>query len=231
VASHQSSQTELGINNIGPFPLSPGADDEGRTRVSAVRLFQEWTERSSQHVLAARSQFSLGLDVLGATVNDDAPDSRFFAWRGEGQWVRLLAEDTLLLLRSEVQLASQPLLPIEQIGIGGQRTVRGYRQDALLTDNGVLASAEVRVPIVRIPEIDGILQVAPFIAIGAGWNIGSSDPNQNILVGTGLGLVWQMGNNLSARLDWGVPLVSIESERRSWQENGLYFSIIYTPSF
>ena len=38
-ASHQRSQTALGIGDIGPFPLSPGADEAGRTRVSALRFF------------------------------------------------------------------------------------------------------------------------------------------------------------------------------------------------
>jgi hemolysin activation/secretion protein len=110
--SHQRSQTFLSLDDIGPFPLTgpfplaPGADDEGRTRVSALRFIQEWTKRSNQEVLALRSQFSLGLNVLGATINDDGePDSRFLAWRGQGQWARLLARDTLLLVKTDVQLS------------------------------------------------------------------------------------------------------------------------------
>lgn len=231
VASRQESQTELGIDDIGPFPLSPGADEEGRTRVSALRFFQEWTRRSSQEVLAARSQFSLGLDWVDATVNDDAPDSRFFAWRGQGQWVRLLARDSLLLLRTDAQLTGDSLVSLEQFGVGGIDTVRGYRQDTLLTDNGALFSAEVRLPILRVPEVDGLLQVVPFFDAGVGWNVDIEDPDPNVLLGTGLGLLWQMGENFSARIDWGIPLIEIESEDRTWQENGIYFSVIYSPSF
>ncbi|MEM9768388.1 MAG: hypothetical protein AAF892_10985 [Cyanobacteria bacterium P01_D01_bin.71] len=40
-ASHQRSQTFVGLGDIGPFPLSSGTDDEGRTRVSTLRFFQE----------------------------------------------------------------------------------------------------------------------------------------------------------------------------------------------
>ncbi|HEY9639026.1 MAG TPA: ShlB/FhaC/HecB family hemolysin secretion/activation protein, partial [Coleofasciculaceae cyanobacterium] len=116
-----------------PFP-SLGADEEGRTRISALQFFQEWTKRSSSYVLAARSQFSLGLNLLNSTISDSGPDSRFFAWRGQGQWVRLLAPDTLLLLRADAQIANTALLPLEQFSLGGQDTVRGYRQDFLLTD-------------------------------------------------------------------------------------------------
>jgi hemolysin activation/secretion protein len=230
VASRQESQTELGFNDIGPFPLSPGADEEGRTRVSAVRFFQEWTQRSSRQVVAARSQFSLGLDLLDSTINDDAPDSRFLSWRGQGQWVRLLAPDTLLLVRGDVQLADGALLPLEQFGLGGQQSVRGYRQDALLTDNGALLSAELRVPIVRVPEWQGLLQLSPFIDVGTAWNSGDSpDPEPNTLVGAGIGLLWRQGDNFLARIDWGIPLVSVDSSGSSLQENGLYFSLVYSP--
>jgi hemolysin activation/secretion protein len=229
-ASRQESQTELGFNNIGPFPLSPGADDQGRTRISAVRLSQEWTQRSSQQVIAARSQFSVGLDLLDATINSDAPDSRFFAWRGQGQWVRLLAPDTLLLVRGDVQLADGTLVPLEQFGLGGQLSVRGYRQDALLTDNGALFSAELRLPIARIPQWQGLLQLAPFMDVGTAWNSGDSpNPDPNTLVGVGIGLVGRLGDRVSARFDWGIPLVSIDDNKRTWQENGLYFSLVYSP--
>ncbi|MGF1989425.1 MAG: ShlB/FhaC/HecB family hemolysin secretion/activation protein [Nostoc sp. ZfuVER08] len=227
-ASHQASQTFLGYNDIGAFPLAVGADNQGRTRVSAIRFFQEWTQRSGQQVIAARSQFSLGLGILGATINQDEPDSRFFSWRGQAQWLRQLAPDILVLLQADMQLADRKLLGLEQFGIGGQTTVRGYRQDQLLTDNGVQATAEIRLPILRVPQ--GVLQFTPFADIGTGWNNGGSNPRNNTLIGTGIGLLWRQGNNFTARFDWGIPLTSVNSQNdKTWQENGLYFSVIYTP--
>ncbi|MDZ7970371.1 MAG: ShlB/FhaC/HecB family hemolysin secretion/activation protein [Nostoc sp. DedSLP03] len=217
----------------GGFPpslLSPGADEEGRTRVSALRFFQEWTSRNSREVIALRSQFSLGIDVLNATVNQDAPDSRFFAWQGQAQWARLLAPETLLLLRLNTQLASTTLLPIEQFGLGGQDSIRGYRQDYLLTDNGTFVSAEVQVPILRLPQINSILQVIPFVDFGVGWNSsGKENPERNTLAAVGLGLRWAQGDRFTVRLDWGIPLVSVNSNERTLQENGLYFSLLYNP--
>ncbi len=212
-----------------PFP-SPGADEDGRTRVSALRFFQEWTKRNARQVIAVRSQFNLGVDIFNASVSDDAPDSRFLSWRGQAQWVQLLAPDTLFLLRGDIQLADQELLPVEQFGLGGQGSVRGYRQDVRLTDNGAFASAEVRLPILRIPEWEGVLQVTPFIDVGTTWNSGNSeDLDPSSLVGLGLGLQWQQGDRITARLDWGIPLIDIDSTERTWQENGLYFSIIINP--
>jgi hemolysin activation/secretion protein len=226
-ATRQESKTTL--LDI-PIALSPGADEQGRTRISALRFFQEWTKRTSREVLAARSQFSLGIGLLNATINDEPPDSRFFSWRGQVQWVRLLAADTLLLLRGDVQLADRALVPLEQIGLGGQDTIRGYRQDVLLTDNGALASAELRVPVLRLPKLNTLVQLAPFIDVGTAWNqSGRPDPDPSVLASIGLGLRLQVSRRLTVRLDYGIPLVSVSSSKRTWQENGFYFSIVGNP--
>jgi hemolysin activation/secretion protein len=210
------------------YPLSPGANEQGETRISAIRFFQEWINRGSKEVLALRSQFSLGIDALDATINEKPPDSRFFAWRGQAQYLRLLAPDTILLLRSDIQLANQALVPIEQFGLGGIDSVRGYRQDALLSDNGLFASAELRVPIVRIPEWNSILQVAPFIEVGTTWNSsGRANPDPNTLASAGLGLLWKTGDKFTARLDWGIPFIDLGLSKDTLQENGLYFTFEY----
>ncbi|KAM3099200.1 ShlB/FhaC/HecB family hemolysin secretion/activation protein [Phormidesmis sp. 146-12] len=225
-ATRRESKATLLDGEI-PFPAL-GADDEGETKLTALRFFQEWTQRSSRSVFAVRSQFSLGLNALGSTINETAPDSRFLAWRGQAQWVRLLAPDTLLLVRSDLQLADRTLLPFEQFGLGGQDSVRGYRQDALLTDNGLFASAEVRVPIFRAPRSNLLLQLTPFVDFGTGWNrSGRPNPEDRTLASAGLGLRLQAGDRFTARLDWGIPLLSISGEKRTLQEDGVYFSVSY----
>ncbi|MEH2199954.1 ShlB/FhaC/HecB family hemolysin secretion/activation protein [Nostoc sp.] len=225
-------ESEASYSPLGeqlPFP-GLGADEQGRTKVSAFRFFQEWTSRNSRQVIALRSQFSLGIDVLNPTINQNAPDGRFFAWQGQAQWIRLLAPQTLLLLRLNTQLASRTLLPLEQFGLGGQDSIRGYRQDYLLTDNGTFVSAEVQVPILRLPQIDSTLQVVPFADFGIGWNSSSREnPNHNTLAAVGLGLRWTQGDRFTVRLDWGIPLISVDSNDRTLQENGLYFSLLYNP--
>ncbi|MEE3718165.1 ShlB/FhaC/HecB family hemolysin secretion/activation protein [Tumidithrix elongata RA019] len=212
-----------------PFPLSAGADNNGSTRVSILSFFQEFTERESRSVLALRSQLNIGFGgVLGSTVNSAFPDSRFVSWRGQAQYVNLLAPSTLLLFRGDLQLSDRPLVPLQQIGFGGQDTLRGYRQDLLLGDNGVALTAELRIPVMRIPEIDGLLQIAPFIDTAMVWtSSGGENPAQNLLVGTGFGLRWQMGNRMTALFNYGIPLMSVPNTRNTWQENGIYFSLIY----
>ncbi|KAB8315789.1 ShlB/FhaC/HecB family hemolysin secretion/activation protein [Tolypothrix campylonemoides VB511288] len=222
-ATRRESEASL-LNGEIPFAAF-GADEEGKTQVTALRFFQDWTSRNSQQVFALRSQFSFGLDAFDS--------NSFFAWRGQAQWVRLLARDTLLLLRADVQFADRAVVPFEQFGLGGLESVRGYRQDALLTDNGIFASAEVRIPIVRFSERNNFLQVTPFFDVGTGWNRSgretspSSELDSNTLVSVGLGLRLQLENILTARLDWGIPIISIPGDKDTWQENGLYFSIIF----
>ncbi len=216
------------LNGQIPFPAI-GADEEGRTGVTALRFFQEWTQRDSRQVFAARSQFSIGLDALNSTINSASPDSSFYAWRGQAQWVRLLARDTLMLIRGDLQIADRPLVPLEQFGLGGLQSVRGYRQDALLTDNGFFASAEVRLPIWRQTRSQALLQVVPFVDVGTAWNRGNSqNVETNTLLSTGLGLRLQLGSQLNAQFDWGIPLITLDSRKSTWQENGLYFSIVYS---
>ncbi|MEL6786525.1 MAG: ShlB/FhaC/HecB family hemolysin secretion/activation protein [Cyanobacteria bacterium J06607_15] len=208
------------------FQLSRGANEDGETRISAVRLFQEFVNRNDKEVLAFRSQFSLGVDALNSTINDDGePDSTFVSWRGQSQWVRRLREDFLFLLRGDAQFSGGSLVPLEQFRIGGVNSARGYRQDLSLGDNGLFASAELRIPVLRFQRFDGLIQVAPFFDVGTVWNSGDVEVTNATLPAVGVGLNLSLGTNFNARLDWGIPLTSVESEDNSLQEDGIYFSL------
>jgi hemolysin activation/secretion protein len=234
-ASRNENQTFLEGKE---FPIATGADREGRTRVSALRFAQELVLQGRRQVFAARSQFSWGLDALDATINNNGdPDSRFFTWRGQLYWVYLFGLNTgnlqtapSISIRTDFQLADRPLLSAEQVGLGGFGSIRGYRQDALLTDNGILATAEFRLPIATIPKWQTSVLLVPFIDIGTGWNSGDvKQPDPSTLASVGLGLQLVTSKNFSARIDWGIPLVNLDSSKRTWQENGIYFSLEYNP--
>jgi hemolysin activation/secretion protein len=222
-ASHERSFTYLLDNS---FALS-AASDQGVTKITTASFFQQWSTRGEEYIFAARSEFRFGLDWLDATDNETLPDSEFFTWHAQVQWLRSLGEDTLFLVRSDIQLATDPLLSSEQFGLGGLNSIRGYREDTLLTDSGVLVSAEVQLPVVRFSE-SSVLQVVPFFDIGTGWNVDANNPDPDTLVGTGLGLRWE-SNALIGRIDWGIPLVDSDRDRDSLQEKGIYFSLQWKP--
>ncbi|BAY29812.1 surface antigen D15 domain-containing protein [Nostoc carneum NIES-2107] len=150
----------------------------------------------------------------------------FVSWQGQAQWTRILAKDTLLLVRANAQLAYQTLVPSEQFILGGKG---GYLQDSLLTDNGIFASAEVQLPVMAVFRGKGLIQVIPFVDFGTGWNSScQTNPSPNTMASVGLGLQWQQ-DRVTARLDWGIPLISVNSQYGTGLENALYFSVQYNP--
>lgn len=216
-----------------PEQISRGAETDGETHISALRFFQEYTIRDAKQVFALFSQFSLGIDAFDATTNDgDTPDSQFFAWRGQAQYLRLLTPDITLLIRSDLQVSDSSLVVTEQFSVGGVFSVRGYPQNAALRDNGWFNSAEIRATILRIPEWETSLQLTPFLDFGTVWNTDSFDSDfdtTNTLVSTGIGLRLQVSDYFAARLDWGIPLIDLEIDGDSLQENGVYFSLELQP--
>ncbi|MGL5081886.1 MAG: ShlB/FhaC/HecB family hemolysin secretion/activation protein [Microcoleaceae cyanobacterium] len=226
LARRESDTAIAGVN----APLSRGADAEGKTRLSIVRLSQDYVNRTAAQVFAVRSQFSFGVGLLDATLNGNQPDSEYFAWRGQAQWLRALAPDTLLLVRSDIQLSTEELVPLEQIGLGGFETVRGYRQDLLLRDNALFASAELRYPILKTSDNKSILHLTPFVDFGQAWSNDSDfELEPRTLLSMGLGLRWQYTDQLIIRADWGIPLLEVDDRDRTLQEQGLYFSVEWWP--
>ena len=227
--SRQANETTV---ENQPVQLSPGSDVNGKTKISAIRLFQDWTRRSRRQVFAMRSQFSVGLDALDSTINEDEPDSRFFTWRGQAQWLRQINSNSNinLLLRSDIQLSTTALVPLEQFSLGGINTVRGYRQDVLLGDNGILLSGEVRIPVYRWSERQNNIFLIPFIDFGTVWSQNRLvNQEEDTLFSVGLGVQLTISDHLRARVDWGIPLIEVRDTNRTLQENGIYFSLEYLP--
>lgn len=210
-----------------PFSFSLGPE-EGRSQVSAVRFYQDWVKRSQSRVLAARSQFSVGVDLFDATINDSGIDGRFFSWLGQFQWIEQVSPRFLMLTRVGAQLTPDALLPIERFSLGGIGTVRGYSQNQLVADNAITGSLEARIPVTKDPNT---VQITPFLEAGLGWNNQIADPDPSFLAGLGLGVRWAVNPDLSIRVDYGIPLVDADDTGDSLQENGLYFLLDYRPSF
>jgi hemolysin activation/secretion protein len=219
----ESSSTLLGI----PFPLSAGADSNGSTRVAVLRAFQEYSLRDSDgRAIGVKSQFNFGLGAFGSSISSDAsPDSRFASWQLQALLIRELIPGTNFIIRVNSQLALQPLVSSEQFSVGGYYNVRSYRKDTQQTDNGISYSVDVPIAIARLPDNSNIIQIVPFFDAGIGWNTtGDKYPSRGIYA-LGLGLQWKKGNDLTARIDYGIPLERTRSDGKSFQDNGLYFTV------
>ncbi len=221
-AALRQSNTELlgeEINEVG-----------GRTRVFAYRVFQELLWRGGDQVLAARSTTSIGSLGLGATRShaDSVPDSQFVSWLAQLQFLKRFGWwNVELLLRGDVQLSEDPLLSIEQYAVGGHASVRGYRENQLVRDQGFSASVELRLPFFRDP-IDGrtILQVAPFFDIGGGWQRSrGARSDYTELQSAGIALRLQPWRAVRAELIWAERLKDVDRPE-GLQGDGIQFRVV-----
>lgn len=216
----ESSTTLLGV----PFSFSPGAED-GETRLTVARLTQEWLDQQIESVLAARSMFSFGLDALDATVSGADEDGRFVAWLGQLQWARRLGERNQVILRSALQLADEPLPSLERFATGGLYTVRGYRENQQVTDEGFNASLEFRVPIWISRDGRQRFQFAPFYDYGAVWNHNRPTPEPRHLSGAGAGVLWNIGRTVDAALYFAHAFAEFKNASDDIQDDGIHFSV------
>jgi hemolysin activation/secretion protein len=220
-----------------PFSFYPGVEN-GESKVTALRFSQEWTYRTQREVVAARSRFSFGIDALEATTHSShsVPDGKFLAWLGQFQWARAFKTwDMQLLFRTDAQITNQPLLPLEQIAVGGRYTVRGYRENLLVRDQAFIASVELRIPIVRNAPWAEDLQLVPFSDYGYAKNrdLPSLDPRS--IYSVGLGLRWGvplMKSPAALKLDfefyWGYALKDVSPPDHNIQDEGIHFQIAVT---
>lgn len=131
-------------------------------------------------------------------------------------------DQTQWMLKSNVQLASTSLLGVAKASLGGASTVRGYRENTISRDNGLLISAQWLT--------QGWVQGLNFIFFtdyGMGWNK-SDEKDQEHLLSIGSGFSWVGIKKLYAELMLGVPLINRSNENNNLQDYGLHFSVQYS---
>lgn len=221
-----------------PFSFSSGSIN-GVSKSSVLRLGLEWLERKPDRVLFASGQVNLGLKEHQQGVRSDLPDGHFISWFSRFQWVqRLPVLDARLIVKQDMQFSNRALLTLDKIGIGGASTVRGYRENFLVKDNGIVNSIELLFP---LPEftyaltndyvIENTIQLALFTDLGWGHDL-NTDKNideKNFIHSAGLGLRWQANDRLQSRLYWSKAFNRPDQDNNdSLQDEGIHFSLDLT---
>jgi hemolysin activation/secretion protein len=239
--THADSKTYLGGF---PFAFPPSLEE---SRSTVLSLSQEWVERSRERVFAAYSSFDFGLNWLDAAdrrgeigIDGQAvavsqrPDGLFLAWTGQLQWMEKLALwESEILARLDLRWANDTLMAQNRFSIGGSSSVRGYRENSLIRDGGLVAGLEWRIPLVRLPlpgisttEVDGLLHLVPFVDYGYGWNANGEAPEPQDIASVGLGLRWNPSPEIRTELFWGHPLRDLPVVgERDLQDDGVHFSL------
>ena len=217
-----------------PYSFSPGVQD-GKTDVSVLRFSQDFVTRGKHQVIAAHSCFGFGLDIWDSTRNNDDPDGTFSTWLGQFQWLwQSKWLNSQLLFKTDLSLSRDPLLPLEKFSIGGATSVRGYPENYLTRDNGLVSTIEWRIPIARLgfPGMsknnqDGVIQIAPFFDYGQGWNTKTHTPSPWDISSAGIGIRWRINPKSLVELYWGKALRNLESyeDKSDLQSNGFHFNI------
>lgn len=154
------------------------------------------------------------------TSNND--DETFQTQRGEASaeyvYARSRIERTIdlpgswtLLGRVEGQLSNANLLASETLGAGGFDTVRGFEQRIARGDNGIITSLELRTPPVSFAKWSGFYNVRDAM-VGLVFFDYAYLSNENLLPdeidsislgSVGVGIRYQVDDNLTVRLDYG----------------------------
>ncbi|MGB5606835.1 MAG: ShlB/FhaC/HecB family hemolysin secretion/activation protein [Gammaproteobacteria bacterium] len=217
----RKSETQL----LGePFSFSPGAEN-GEVKLTIMRFTQEWLDRYRRRVLAVRSTFSFGLDALGATVNGNDGDGKFVSWLGQFQWAQRLGERNQVILRADAQFANDALPSLEQFAAGGLHTVRGYRENRQVTDQGFIASLEFRFPVWTSKDGRNSIQIAPFYDYAAVRNRSRPTPGPRNFSSPGVGILGDFANRVHAGLYYGHALQDFDDPDDDIQDDGFHFTV------
>ncbi len=211
-----------------PFSFIPGLQS-GKNQITVVRVNQEYIERWERFVLAFRSTFSVGQNLFGSTIQKSHlnPDSEYFAWLGQtrGLW-HFPAIKSDLVLKGTVQISDDPLLPLERIAVGGRHTVRGYRENQLVRDNGYAGSAEVHIRLLGSNQSKYRFDLVPFFDYGAAWNHTDSTPTKQStqhIYSTGVGFRFR-AHRFNGEFFWARRLANgIVRQHGELQDQGIHF--------
>jgi len=225
------------------FSFTPESED-GRTKLRVLRIGGELAFRDRTQVLAVRALGSAGLDVWNATRReghlpngDGIPDGRFFAALVQAQWARrfelpfaprgLLGSGLESLLSLSAQLATSPMPAAEQLAVGGLHSVRGYRENQLVRDSGVVGSAELRWAVLARADGSPILQIVPFADAASAWNVRRATPDPRWLAGVGAGVRWNVWRGIWAEAWWAARLRDVDvPPERDLQDEGVHLRLV-----
>ena len=220
-----------------PFSFAPGAVN-GRTEYAALRLVGDYVVRNVDRVFAISATGSLGLYGTGSDVPGvGVPSEHFKVVLAQVNYARRLTPGGLeVRARVYGQWAGGLLYSGERLSAGGESTVRGYRENLLLADRGVVGSVELARP-VRLSRRQeamrgfdwGAFTVSAFVDGALLRNAKLPQPEHEIysLGGT---LAWTPSDAVSARVTYGYALKDVESAgRRDIQDRGLQFRLTIHP--
>lgn len=181
-----------------------------RDRLTTAELGWYGNARLAGGTIRVSGGVTRGLDMLGATRAGDALASRddadgtFTALALFADWTRPISGLFGMRLAVRSQFAGEPLLVVEEIGLGGAAFVRGYDYRERSGDQGAMAYGELHYAFKSIAGLNA-LEVYSFADGGEVTNLAGGFGG-GTLFSTGAGMRLDMDRRTDAGLEVAVPL-------------------------
>ncbi len=229
--------SQLSFDRGAGLALETKDDDEGEIHLSLLRIALEWIHRETDRVFAAQLRTTFGLDAWDATTPNDTlagdepiparPDGKFTSWLLQFQYAQRVGTplgDGELIARGDLQVATGALFSLESFAMGGVSTVRGYPENSIVSDNGMLASIEFRVPVMPDRFRPHELRLAPFFDTGYAWD--DHDRNERDFnrwfAGIGFGVLYRYAERFELNAYWGRALRDRQRGLEGLQRHGFH---------
>ncbi|HQF30388.1 MAG TPA: ShlB/FhaC/HecB family hemolysin secretion/activation protein [Hyphomicrobiales bacterium] len=210
-----------------------------------TRIAQGFVQLVSQRQWSfGTTRLQAGLWMSPGDVLDDNDDAAFATaragtsaqyayFRGGVEQSVMLPLDFRFAVNVDGQYSGERLLPSEMMYLGGMQTVRGFAENAVRGDSGIVGNFALYSPGVSLLgdtakavfDDKDTLRAYAFFDVGA-IDVVSPLPGEidaATLGGAGLGLNWQFGSNLSADVAYGWQ--AIENGINDTDDGRLHFSV------
>jgi hemolysin activation/secretion protein len=144
-------------------------------------------------------------------ANSTEATTEFVAVRPQLSRTQVLPENFTLYGNMAGQWANEPLLNLEQFALGGNSSVRGYREGELYSDTGWLGQLELRSPVYwRGANRRVGTQLTAFMDYGEGYELDSTAAQSahEALWGAGAGINFNLGPHVESHILIAWPLLN-----------------------
>ncbi|MGH8597346.1 MAG: ShlB/FhaC/HecB family hemolysin secretion/activation protein, partial [Gammaproteobacteria bacterium] len=115
------------------------------------------------------------------------------------------------VFRLNGQYTNEPLIPGEQLGFGGERSIRGFEERTVAGDRGVIANFELWSP--PVAQLYGV-RFLGFLDAGHKQleQPLAAQRKSDTLSSIGVGARWQWRDQAAISVDYGQPLANADGE-------------------
>ncbi len=138
-------------------------------------------------------------------------------------------------MNGALQDAHDPLLAMFKMPVGGRYSVRGYRVNQFVRDNGAAATIEYQFP----PIVDdagrarGHFNLALFADYGVSWDEDEALPTASKarIASAGIGVLWDPLPAFHAEVYWGEDFDEQNTATESLQDKGFHYRFSFNRGF